>query len=246
MARIVLSGLIQDIRGSIGASTFSAWKGISYIRNKALTVSNPQTMSQEAMRAEFAESVAAYRALTEIQKAMWEEYAQQHKGANASDEVVGDFGIIPQPGRTQSGFNAYIGVNQVLFASGQARKSVPPAVPQPQATSIIALNGTGATVHIEWTSVVNPTGLALVFEVWMKGWWTGAHSYIAHVAPVPAPPAIPPAIDILTIRKGWGNNIQEVPFAQLVPCEVFIQGIIVRSDGYRSVPTPLRKLTVVV
>lgn len=245
MARIVLSGLLQDIRGSIGASTFSAWKGITYMRNKAITVSNPQTMSQEAVRANLAISVASYRALTEIQKALWEEYAQQQKNTNSADEVVGDFGIIPQAGKTQSGFNAYIGVNQVLFSAGFARKAVPPAIPQPDTTQFLLLTGTAATIHIEYTAVTLKPGTTQKLEIWLKGWWKGAHAYITQAVVVPTPPAIPDPINILTIRKGWGDNIQEVPFTQIVPCDVFVQGIIARSDGYRSVPTALRKVTVI-
>ena len=107
MARVVLSGILQDIRASIGASTFSAWKGVSYLRNKAITIANAQTIKQMEMRAQFGESMGEYRDLTTIQKAMWEEYAQQQKTQNARNEVVGDFGIIPQLGKTQSGFNAY-------------------------------------------------------------------------------------------------------------------------------------------
>ncbi|MBI4721957.1 MAG: hypothetical protein HY769_02990 [Candidatus Stahlbacteria bacterium] len=245
MARVVLAGILQDIRASIGASTFSAWKGVSYLRNKAITVANAQTTKQMEMRAQFGESIGEYRGLTTIQKAMWEEYAQQQKTQNAKNEVVGDFGIIPQLGKTQSGFNAYIGVNQVLYRASFPRVAMPPKQPQPKSTRFVVLTGTGATIHIEWTSVVNPLALTQNLEIWLKGWWKGAHPYMATIVPVPTPPVIPPPIDITTIRKGWDDKMEEVPFASIVPCEVFVQGIIVRSDGYRSVPTALQRVKVI-
>ena len=245
MARVVLAGILQDIRASIGASTFSAWKGVSYLRNKAITVANAQTTKQMEMRAQFGESIGEYRGLTTIQKAMWEEYAQQQKTQNAKNEVVGDFGIIPQLGKTQSGFNAYIGTNQVLYRAIFPRVAMPPKQPQPKSTRFVVLTGTGATIHIEWTSVANPLALTMNLEIWVKGWWKGAHSYVATIVPVPAPPVIPPPIDITTIRKGWDDKMEEVPFTSIVPCEVFVQGIIVRSDGYRSVPTALQRVKVI-
>lgn len=245
MARVVLSGLLQDIRGGLGASTFSAWKGINYMRNKAITVSNPQTVKQMAMRQFFALSVSNYRGLTDVQKALWEEYAQQLKGTNSADEVVGDSGIIPKVGMTQSGMNAYIGVNQQLKGSAQVRVSVPPVPPDVGATSFILLLGTAATVHVEFVATPNPEAKTRKLEVWMKGWWKGAHSYIAAVADVPEPPGIPDPILISTIRKGSADTIEEVPFTTLVPCEVFVQGIIVRADGNRSVSTALHRVKVI-
>jgi len=237
--RVVPSGLVQDMRGSIGGSTFGAWKGVLYMRNKAVTVSNPQTAKQQAVRVALAGSVSAWRLLTAVQKAQWEEYAQQLRGNGASDEVVGDMGIIPQPGRTKSGFNAYIGVNQHLRSIGLSRVSVPPAIPQPElvGTSVVAY--TGSKIHIEFSSSAKKAGTTIYFEMWLKGHWKASHSYIVVFPEIPEPPAIPPAIDVTTIRKGSGDDIQEVPFSALVPCDIFWQYRVVRSDGYISPPSQL-------
>lgn len=235
MPRVVLSGLLQDIRGSMGGSTFSAWKGLTYLRNKAITISNPQTPVQQALRANFAESVGEYRNLTPVQKAMWEEYAQALKATNAKNQVVGDSGIMPVLGKTQSGFNAYIGVNQHLEAIDLPRVAVPPVDPQPLAPDFTiepVYDAVSGCIDFEFKSQDNPLpALTLKLEAWIKGWWSGSHSYIAGTYVVPAPPAIPDPVEICTIRKGWDDIIQEVPIADLVPCEIFVQCRIVRQDG---------------
>jgi len=242
MARIVYSGLVQDMRGSVGGSTFSVWKGIHYLRNKAATIGNPQTMRQMAVRQSFATAVRNWGGLSAVDKAKWEEWAQSLKVAGAKDEVVGDMGIIPHMGRTQSGMNAYIGTAQVLFGAGYPAVSKPPVQPQPYPTrflSVIWQPAPESRINISFTSTENPEILGRKLVMWEKGYWQGSHSYITTKVDVPEPPVVPPELLITTVRMGWGNNIQDIPISTLVPCTILIQGIITRVDGYRSTPTAL-------
>jgi len=244
MARIVLSGLLQDIRGSIGGSTFSSWKNINYLKNKAIAVTNPQTPAQMMVRQNLALSVSEWRNLTDSQKAQWEEYAQSLKLPNSMDEVVGDSGIIPTVGRVQSGINTYVGVNQFLKGAGLPRVSVPPVPPDVYPPELFGFVTTGWGIEFHFYATLNPEAKARKLEVWIKGDWKGSHAYIERVVDVPVPPAVPPVQLITKIRKGSGNNIQEVLFSAIGVCSVYLQGIIVRNDGNRSVSTALYRLTV--
>jgi hypothetical protein len=247
MARIVLGALIQDIRGSIAGSTFSAWKGKNYLKNKAVTIANPQTAVQMARRGNFGASVSAWRGIPPSGQALWEEYAQGTRMENSKNGIVGAGGIIPMLGQTKSGFNAYIGVNQNINGAGLTRVAVPPAVPEPDQPTI-AITGTTT-----WKIVILPSATVHlrtgdhILEIWLKGDWKGAHAYICRTVTIPEPPANPPSFNIDHIRVGTGTNIQEVLFSaakggQDVP--VLLQARIVRYDGYVSMPTQLYHLTV--
>lgn len=243
MPRVVLSGLLQDIRGSMGGSTFSAWKGLNYLRNKAVTVGNPQTPAQMGIRAQFGESAVMWTGLTDAQRALWEEYAQSLKVAPGKNPVVGDFGLIPNPSGAQSGFNAYIGANQILEGAGQPRVTVPPIYGSPYATVLtVAWVSPNITVDFIATPKVDAGAPAKFLEIWLKGWWKGSHAYITTTVALPEPPVVPPTINISTIRVGSGDMIHEEPIVNLVPTEILLQGIVVRRDCKRSVPSALYRV----
>lgn len=245
MPRVVLSGLLQDIRGSMGGSTFSAWKGLNYLRNKAVSVANPNTDNQAKLRANFAESVADWKGLTPVQRALWEEFAQSLKVAPGKNQVVGNSGIIPEKGKTMSGMNAFIGVNQHLEGVDAPRVLVPPINPQQDAVIItVAPNYNAVTgcIELEFAAQPKPYALNKTLEVWVKGWWGGAHSYIAFTTGIPEPPVVPATVEICTIRKGWNFTVEEVPIAQLAPCEIYVQLRSIREDGRVSPPSALYKV----
>lgn len=109
MAKIVLSDLLNDIRGSIGAHVYSVWKGTHYIREKAASISNPNSASQELVRT--AVSVAAARwssTLTPAQRSGWNEIAQRWGSASKEDSSKGYKDLMPDMGRNMSGYNAFV------------------------------------------------------------------------------------------------------------------------------------------
>jgi hypothetical protein len=247
MARIVLSALIQDIRGSVAGSTFSAWKGKNYLKNKSVTIANPQTAKQMAMRGAFGTSVSSWRALPIGAKAAWEEYAQQYRMENSKNGVVGADGIIPMLGHTKSGFNAFIGVNQAVVGAGLGRVTVPPVVPEPTSPQIIQIQTTTWKIQLTYAEQTHLRIGDHKFEIWMKGDWKGSHSYIAKSEPLLEPPEPNPTVNITTIRMGTGTNIQEVLFQAAKggePVPVLLQCRIVRFDGYVSTVSQLYHLTV--
>ncbi len=121
MARIILSSILNDIRGSTGSSTFSVWRGIHYMKAKASVVANPNSSKQADVRIHLSASVARWFAvLTEAQRNGWEEFAKQLGSASNSDAAQGggQLSIIPKNRNVMSGFNAYTMTNQILFTAG--------------------------------------------------------------------------------------------------------------------------------
>ncbi len=109
MAKIVLSDLLNDIRGSIGAHVYSTWKGTHYIREKAASISNPNSPSQEGVRLSL--SIAAGRwtsALSVAQRVGWDELAQRWGSAAKENTSKGYKDLIPDIGRNMSGYNAFV------------------------------------------------------------------------------------------------------------------------------------------
>lgn len=120
-ARIVLGALINDIRNAIGSVVFSSWKGVNYIRGKAVTVSNPNSGDQANMRARLAAAAKYwYDTLTAGQRAGWEEFAQQ-QGSSSDSEQAQEGGtkvVIPDNRGVMSGFNAFCMVQCLGYSAG--------------------------------------------------------------------------------------------------------------------------------
>lgn len=121
MARIILSEMLNDIRASVGAHTYSVWRGIHYVRGKAASVANPNSTVQENVR----NTVAVYSVrwtsvLTDAQRYGWNEYAQTLGSAAKSEASQGFKNIMPLRRKVMSGYNAYISVNISLLRLGMS------------------------------------------------------------------------------------------------------------------------------
>lgn len=124
MARIKLGIILQNIAGSIGEYTYACWKGVNYIRSKAVSISNPSSGPQADIRARIGAGAKRwFGELTPPQRAIWEEYAQQQGSAEGSTGPNSNGGsgqkvVIPQNNGVMSGFNAYVMHNSLLFSAG--------------------------------------------------------------------------------------------------------------------------------
>jgi hypothetical protein len=152
MAKINLGALAQDVRGSLAGTTFSKGRGGSIVRQKVSPV-QPRTARQLAQRAIFSAASQAWRALTEEQRADWQNYATSHK-------VVDVFGMA----RTLSGIAAFTMVNGTRMTAGLALTQDPPAdvTPGPNANSATA---DGATGEVEVVFTEQP-GVSAKFLVY--------------------------------------------------------------------------------
>lgn len=124
MAKIKWSAIgITNASGKSGGSVFAHNRGGSYVRRWAKPV-NAQTPAQTIMRSIFSAVTKAWGKLSESEVQAWNQYGKD----NPKADVFGD-------SRPQTGFNAFVGVNQNRLHSGYPTilqlpiaKVVPPAV----------------------------------------------------------------------------------------------------------------------
>lgn len=107
MAKIRMSGIgIAQISGRIGGQVFAHNKGGMYVRTNG-KATNTQTPAQTALRSIFSMVSKTWGQLTEAQVRAWNQYGLE----NPKTDVFGE-------SRPQTGFGAFVGVNQNRLHSG--------------------------------------------------------------------------------------------------------------------------------
>jgi len=218
MAKITLSGLVQDIKGSIGAYTYGDWKGQHWIRLKSASISNPNTLSQIAMRASLVTRSRGWFGLTQTQRNLWNEFAKLIGAARQAEKAEGYGGIIPLGGPLMSGFNAYVGVNQLLASVGYAKVDVPPLPPFPVAPVISTsafVDTPPLTLGVSVTTTENIVRAGKV-QFWLAGTSKCVNAYVAEVSSEQASGApLSFSTSLTTVRVGHDRNIGQVSFESL-------------------------------
>lgn len=137
MALIKTSGLVAEIRGSVGGATFARNRGGAYVRNRSVPL-NPSSVRQTAVRAFLASLTQAWSsALSAGQRAAWELYAANVPLVNALGES-----------RNVTGENMYVRANSLLLDIGAARLDVAPSVftVGPTVTPVFTIDAAADTV----------------------------------------------------------------------------------------------------
>lgn len=155
MAKIVLSDILNDIRGSIGAHVYSVWKGIHYIREKAAQIGNPNSAKQVIVRNALAVAAQAWTStLTVAQRNQWNEMAQRWGSAAKENTSKGYRDLMPDLGRNMSGYNAYIRAavsNAIVGIAVVAAPSIGIDIPKPPTALAITPDGPPSTkLTITW------------------------------------------------------------------------------------------------
>lgn len=65
---VVSNPLIGNARQSAGGMTFSKWKGLNVLKNKATSVANPKTNGQLAQRSAMSQTVVIFRQISAVVK----------------------------------------------------------------------------------------------------------------------------------------------------------------------------------
>ncbi len=180
MARIWLSEIANDIRGSIKNHTYSIWKGLNYIREKAASISNPCSFFQQRIRAKTtATSKRWYVTLTQGQRDLWNEYASNLPPKEG--DGGGMLQVIPDNRGVMSGYNAYIMINLLATSAnvtgGEAFiDDAPIGIDAPSAPLGLTGEWNGATccIDIAWSDPAE----ALVgskIRVWFVSTDAGVH-----------------------------------------------------------------------
>ncbi len=96
---VVSNPLIGNARQSMGGATFSRWKGIQVLKNKATVVANPKTPAQIAQRSAFTQTVAYFRSNAAAIRAGYKKLAvkQSEFNAFASEAIKNAFDLSAPP-----------------------------------------------------------------------------------------------------------------------------------------------------
>lgn len=155
MSKIKYSALVSDMRNKLNGSVMSKNRYGSYIRNKVTPV-NPQTSFQTNQRANLSALSAAWRSLTDSQRAGWFAVAA---GAPRTD-IFGDPKIL-------AGNALFVSLNLNLLAAGQAQIDDAPifdTVPVISGADLTVELTAGAltTAEITITPATIPVGFSLI------------------------------------------------------------------------------------
>lgn len=138
---------MTDGRGTLGGTVGSRNGSGAYIRNKVTPV-NPQTASQSAVRAIFADISQAWRDLPEANRDEWNEAVPNFLHTDIFSDTI-------QP----SGFNLHQQLNLNLAAIGLPFILSPPAPADVQSLTnlSVALDGGGTDIEVTSTEAIEAT-----------------------------------------------------------------------------------------
>lgn len=138
-------------RGSIGNVTHSANRSGQIQRTRAIP-SQPRTASQMAQRSKLGSMSAAWRGLTDAQRAAWNGFALSFTTTNS----LGSSGHM-------TGHQAYVKVNTVNLLNGDAQVAVPPTLPAYVAVTTTAVTATAGTPTLAMAGTTPTTGTKHMF-----------------------------------------------------------------------------------
>lgn len=129
--------------GSVGARTSSRNRSGQYVRQRAIPT-QPRTVAQIAARSRLTTQSAAWRGLTDAQRAAWNAFAQSFTVTNSLGTTI-----------NLTGAQCFIKVNTVNLLIGDATVNVPPALPSFLAVTVTGVTAVAATPLITLQGV-NP------------------------------------------------------------------------------------------
>jgi hypothetical protein len=141
--------------GSVGNQTSSRNRSGQYRRARSLPT-QPRTSAQVNARARLTSASAAWRGLTDAQRAAWNGFAQSFSVVNSLGQTI-----------NLTGAQCYVKVNTVLALTGSAAVTAPPALPTFGPTLATALTATAGTQALSVASTLT----------------TGSSTYMVYASP---------------------------------------------------------------
>lgn len=131
--------------GSVGAVTSSRNRSGQYRRQRSMPT-QPRTPAQVAARSRLSSQSAAWRGLTDAQRASWNGFANSFTMVNSLGATI-----------SLTGHQTFCKINSVNLLNGDAVVTVPPALPSFTSCSATSVDGTAATQLLE-VNGTTPTG----------------------------------------------------------------------------------------
>ncbi len=135
--------------GSVANLTYSHNRFGQYTRNRRTPV-NPNTPAQGIVRARMANNAAAWRALTDAQRAGWEALGAQMNRSGSLGESY-----------TLNGFMCYTSVNNNNLAAGNAVVSDAPLLTDPGTLTSVTITSTNVAMSVAYTVTPLAAGVRL-------------------------------------------------------------------------------------
>ena len=132
--------------GSYQGVTSSRNRYGQYVRTRAIPV-NPSSTQQGVVRGRMSVNAAAWRALTEAQRAAWADLGLQMTRTDALGSSY-----------TLNGFGAYVSVNNNNLATGGSAVSDAPALVSPSTVATATITLTAASFSVAFTPTPLGTG----------------------------------------------------------------------------------------
>ena len=133
--------------GSIAGETSSRNRFGQYRRSRATPI-NPNSNAQGVVRARLGGNAAAWRGLTDNQRAGWTSLGAQMTRADSLGQSY-----------TLSGFQCFNSVNNNLSAAGDSSLADAPALVTPQAIASVTVTTTAGTLSVAYTPTPLGTGV---------------------------------------------------------------------------------------
>lgn len=137
--------------GSIGNQTNSRNRSGQYLRQRAIPT-QPRTVAQIAARSRLTSMSAAWRGLTDPQRAAWNAFAQSFTITNSLGVTI-----------NLTGAQCFIKVNTVNLLLGTATSNTPPALPSFVAVTVTGLTATAGTQLLEAAGTSPASGTSFMF-----------------------------------------------------------------------------------
>lgn len=152
MAKIKFGMMMTDASGKLGGQVFAKNRGGNYVRTK-VTPSNPQSVAQMAVRGIFSSISSRWSALTEAQRATFNNFVSSY----AKTDIFGDL-------RNPSGKSLFQRLNQNLLISEQPEINVCVSPLEVPFANIISATASVAGNSLDISTAGDTTGSKLA--VW--------------------------------------------------------------------------------
>ena len=152
MARVTFSGIVSDVKGSIGGITFQNNSSGAIVRGRPRT-RKAQSQKQQLSQAEHIEKLRTFQLLSLGSKTLWNEYAQVWTKVNSFGQV-----------KRLTGQNWYESVNHNLELAGNPIVDIPPSHILPPAVGSYVFSMTATQMLINFNASFTPANSILLIR----------------------------------------------------------------------------------
>lgn len=139
MAKVVNPLFSTEARGRVGGIVYNTWRGLATVKSK-VAPSQPRTARQLTMRAFLSTLSKGWAAVSDVNRALWNQYAVDHPTTDWSGSKV-----------RQTGLNWYIALGSRLLDMGKSIVATPPITAAPASVANMVLTGGSGQISAAFT-----------------------------------------------------------------------------------------------